>query len=273
MNREQAMTKVAKLLNLAAGAGTEDEATAAAGQAQKLMDKWRIEASMLAEASTEDVDPDEPIVDFVNKGGDEAALGVMGKQYVEWKYRLASRIATANGCRTYYARRGYGRARRVIIGIVGRPSDADTVRYFYNWLLKEIDRIAIKEARGMGRVWGRNFRLGMVDRVGERLSAAKKAAQQDMYAEAKARDDASAAAGSVPRESALVIVDRALERMKNRDTELSQWVKDNMRLRSVSRRASVYDHTAREAGRAVGDRMNLGGKARAGLTAGHKALK
>lgn len=157
------LDKIAKLRALAANAGTQAEAEAAAAQAAALVAKYQID-----EAQVEVSDPtraervevaDEP-------------LFRSDKRNEKWRSMLAGGLAQAHGCWVVYTSViGFCRYR-----IAGRPSDVAIVRYLFAWLSIEIARLAERE-RGFAAKT--SFRLGAVHGVltaMERATAAERAA-------------------------------------------------------------------------------------------------
>lgn len=249
MNRDEAMRKVASLLKLA-NSNNANEAALAAQRAQEIMDKFHLDSAMLDIDGGAKVEPDEPIVNFGSKG---APLYEANKRST-WRWRLAQEIALANGCRIYLTGGS--------IQIVGRPSDADTVRYLFAYLMKEVDRLADRESRGCGRTWANNFRLGVVDTIGEKM---KEAAQHVREA---ARQEARAANNP----NALVRVNTAIERVAAKSIAVDKWIKENMKLRSGRGTSSTYDGAARAAGRAAGREINVGSRSAGALGGRSKML-
>lgn len=52
---------------------------------------------------------------------------------------------------------------------MGRPLDVKFVRYFYAWLVREIDSLAQKECKGSERVYSNNWRIGCSETLAGRL--------------------------------------------------------------------------------------------------------
>jgi len=112
-----------------------------------------------------------------------------------WLVRLADDLSKLHRCRCYYTT-------KVGIYAYGQPSDLHTVAYMFEAIRQEIDRLASVASRGMGRSWGRNFRLGAVDQIRCRLQRATDTAVR------QAKEEAFAKGG----DAALVRVSHALER-------------------------------------------------------------
>jgi hypothetical protein len=175
-----------------------------------------------------------------------------------WKGSLAMVLAKANACQVYMSGSGSFKSYRPAIAIVGRPSDADKVRYLYAYLVRETERLCEREGRGCGRTWRNNFRYGVVEAIGEALKASKQRAADELRREAGADL------------FALVKVDRALTRVEKRAVDVERWVKQNLKLRTT-RAYSRGNASARAAGRRAGKEINLN-SARGSLTSGSKSL-
>jgi len=136
MTYEEALQKAVKLLRLSQSSNP-NEAALAAGKAQEIIDRYNIESVALDMASGDKPQPDEPIKDF---GFDPLDAGT--KKISTWSWRLFTVISRGNGCKGYLTRNKGGG-----IAIVGRPSDVQTVRYFYAWLKQEVERLAQRDCR------------------------------------------------------------------------------------------------------------------------------
>lgn len=233
MNYEEALQKAAKLLRLAKSSNP-NEAALAASKAQDIIDRFRIEAAALTLDGQTPQQPDEPIQDFGND-----PLERLNRKS-SWKSRLASTIAKYNACKMYNGH--YGPS------VIGRPSDVATVRYIYAWLVQETDRLAARDCRGNGVSWVNNYRLGVVDTIGDRLHQQKRETQDRVRAEvALLAVGQSAEAQSL----ALVKINNAIARTEERREEVEAWTKEHVKL--VGRASYVrYSSTARAAGQRAG---------------------
>ena len=236
MNHEDAIDKVLKLLRLAKS-DNANEAALAAATAQSIIDKYKLDAAML-EAPGVEGKPDEPINKF------EAPVdGDYFKKLVRWRVGLAQVLADANQCRLYTLGGG--------IHLIGRPSDAETVRYLFQFLAREVERLATRDAKGNGRVYVNNYRLGVIDTIKRKLK------EQREMTHAEVRSDAFAKGG----ESAIVRVNQAIAKLEERTAEVVKWEKQNMNYGGRKQRwgAAYSDHGARAAGRKAGDEIRIGG--------------
>lgn len=221
------LDKVRKLLRLAESPNA-NEAAAAAAKAQSLIDEHNLSAALLSldEGATDDED----IEDFSRKGAPLDEQPVLHR----WRLSLASAVARANGCRVYFSGGS--------IALVGRPSDAETTRYLFGYLAREVERLCDKEGRGCGRTWRNNYRLGVVDTIANKLYAERQKFVSEQRAVAAAAADTQA----------LVRVNQALEVVEKRGKDVSAWMKQNLKLYAGSSSSARYDNSAREAGRKAG---------------------
>lgn len=244
MMTHDVVDKVRKLLRLSTSSNAHEAALAAA-KAQELIDRHQLAQVTLELETPTSVAALEPIQNFHDAPLDRPT------RLDQWRGRLASCLARANACRIYF----FGPR----IMLIGRASDAETVRYLYAWLVQEVDRLAEADGAGKGRTWRNNFRHGVVDGINAQLKR-----QRQTFAETM-RHEASGNA------HALVRVNQALARMNDRQCEVDAWMREHLNL--AARRSSPinYDAAARDAGRQAGASIAIG-KARRGLSSGTKRL-
>lgn len=244
MTTEHIISKVQKLLRLSTSSNA-NEAALAAAKAQELIDAHNLSAAMLAIDNAEATPSlDEPIVDFQRAG---APLDSQ-KQQQRWRGQLALTVANLNGCRVYL--------QGGQIALVGRRTDAETVRYLFGYLSRQVEELASTQV-GMGKTWRNNFRLGVVETI------AKKLHEQHRQFEDNARH--------VESQTALMRVDRALAVIKARGDSVDTFMKSNLKLRKGGSYSSRVDAGARQAGRIAGQSVNVGGS-RSRLASAAKAL-
>lgn len=231
------VARVRKLLALAEGNANENESASALAAAQRLMTQHSIESAMLEEPDTDDVAPDEPIVNF--RAWDDA-LDNSTRKSVTWKVRLSVHLADHNACKVYMC----GPATH----LVGRPSDVATVRYLYRYCVREVERLTREQGRGHGRTWYNNYRLGVVDGIGEKLREMKK----DLLGEMREKANRSGGA-------ALVRVNTAIEKHEQRRASVRRWVDTNMNLGRGRASYARHDGSARAQGKRDAANINLGG--------------
>lgn len=233
MTHTEALDRVAKLLRLAKS-DNPHEAASAAALAQKIIDRHNLDVAALNDASAT---PLEPVRDEM-----------LDSKTSTWSMRLASALCDLNGCRIYY-RPGQS------VQMIGRASDTQTVRYLYQWLTREIDRLCARDGAGMGKTWRNNFRLGAVDAVTRRLREEKETTREEAKAEAFARDG----------EAGLARVGAAIVRVSDR-AEVDAYA-STLKLRGGSARSSTYDGGAREAGARAGGSIGLNNRGAMGAGA------
>ena len=240
MTREQAIEVCGKLLALAARGGTVGEAAAAAAKAEEILTRYELTADLVNGVGAGSVE--EAVASFYQQP--EGWLDDMPTRIVRWRWVLASRLTRLHGCFCFLGRRGSG----VTIEIIGRPSDVDTVRYFYAWLTREIEHLTKLHGRGMGLVWRNNFSHGTVDGIITRLQEQREATAKTVKEEY--RDNPHA----------LVLVSQSLERIATHAVEAREFGYKLYRLRSFGRGGAgqQFNPTARDAGRTASQTINLG---------------
>lgn len=239
MTYQEAIEKAAKLLRLATSSNPHESALAAS-RAQEIIDRYKL-TDVSADLSGSQ--PDEPIRDF---GADPLDCG---RKLDRWRWYLFLGIADGNQCKGYLSNKGG-------IAIVGRPSDVNTVRYFYTWLTREVNRLADRDCTGYGRTYRNNFRLGVVDTVRQKLKAQFAETIAKVKQEAAEADALQLAAGDTSS-MALVRVNSAVARIERRTVEVASWMKKNLNLHSSRRSSGAYDPGARSAGRAAGNEIRM----------------
>lgn len=219
--------KIKSLLEKQGAEGTTpQEVAASVGAAMRLMEKHGITQAMLElESTSEPVE----LADIF----DVPLAGEEGKSLITWKLRLASVIASSQGCYNWV----HGGA----IKLAGRPSDVDAVRYLFTYCAKEVSRIAKQHGRGNGKTWNNNFKIGCVDAIALAI-------ENEKHAE---RAEQRAAAARVA--GALVLVNNAIAKVDARYQEAKNIAHTKLKF-GCARSAvnSRTDYGAREAGRAAG---------------------
>ncbi len=160
--REKALDRVRKILRLRDGAGTPEEAAAAAGRAQEILLKLQLTEGDIDLGGDETEEALPPPREMWLDPGHRP-----GKK-VYWRGYLAGGIADANSC-TYY----WHGPRPIIIG---QEDDIRTVRYLYQALSREVvklaDRTWLAADNLLGqspRAWKNAFRLGCAVAIAARL--------------------------------------------------------------------------------------------------------
>jgi hypothetical protein len=165
-------------------------------------------------------------------------------------------MASVNGCGVYNALGS--------LHIFGRPSDAAKVRYLFAYVKREIERLckqAADERGAPGRTWSNNFKLGAAHEIGRRLREADQAARSAMKREADAGD-------TLGNGSAIVLVNNALAKIDAHKVSITEYGKVKLHLRTVSRSATRFDPSARDAGKRAAANIDLNGASRGSLGAG-----
>lgn len=227
MTQQEAMAKASKLLKLSESSNP-NEAALAAQRAQEILTRYKIDATMLSLDSNE---PEEEI-------GEGDTLEEGNKQMASWKLSLASHVARANSCRAYQS--------GASIGIVGRPTDIEKVRYLYAMLSIEIESLTKRDAKGKGRSYATEYRYGVVAAIADKLKEAKAKVEETMRQE-------------TVNENGLVRLNNALARINDRDAAVDAWVRKHMNFRSKAT-YSRGNASARAAGYAAGQSINMGGR-------------
>lgn len=243
MNQQEAIQKAVKLLRLAKS-DNPHEAAQATARAQEIIDRYKLGQLSLDDSNA--AEPEEPIKNFEDSPLDENGSAT-------WKGRLAMALATSNQCKIYL--------NTGTLKIIGCPSDAETLRYMYAWLAKEVDRLTDRDGAGNGKSWRNNFRLGVVDTIARRLREQHKETAEAFRADAFAQKG----------ESSIVLVNQTLAKFEARAQAVEDWQKANFKLYKQKGTRSNYNGHAREAGRQAGESITLN-NARGGLGAGRKAL-
>jgi len=169
-------TKLKALLNLAANASTEGEAQAAAAQAAKLAEKYRIDVATLPGGSVDEArQADDPLYS-------------MGQRKA-WQMQLAGTLSRANNCKILYVEKRGDMGRTVsTCEIFGTVSDVAIVRHMFAFLVATLTRLAMRH----GRKERNSFLLGAVVGIREQLDAAKVEARAGVAGSALVRIDAAA---------------------------------------------------------------------------------
>ena len=240
ITRDEAMRKAIKLLKLAEGTSFAQEAATAAAQAQAIIDKWNLE-NLEAAALGLEHEPEEPIQNWWSEPLTRK------HRLVRWQGGLAMVLARHNACQVYY-QSGTGN-----LVPIGRKSDVTALRYMFDYLVAEIDRLTALHCKGEGRTYANNFRLGIVEVVKTRLADMRKAEEREMKEQRRAA--AKMLGGDVFH--ALVPINTAIEARKQQLQSVKDWTAANMGLGRAKRSYASYDHGAREHGRQVGATIDL----------------
>ncbi len=162
MEKESILWKIKKLLHLADGTrnSNTEEAASAAAKAQEMMFKYNLDMADvdgLTEEDAEVIGKDDYIV-----RANRNSLG--------WKGILLGGICSVNFCRVVHSG-GEGSSKMTIFG---KPSNVQVGVYLYEYLEREIGRLAVEGLQENGifehkAAWGRSFCMGAVHTVLRRL--------------------------------------------------------------------------------------------------------
>jgi hypothetical protein len=247
MTHEEAMDRVIKLLKLAKS-DNPHEAALAAAKAQDIIDRYKLDVSSASAESSEADRPKEAIQKFADPL-------YVGSKASTWRIRLASALADANACRIYLQGGD--------IRLIGRPSDASALRYLFAYLCRETDKLTDRDAKGNGKTWVNNFRLGVIDTISRKLRESQRATREAVKREVEEKQaklfaavgEAAFSAGP----SAIVRVNAAIARMEEDRKEVIDWEKANMSYGRARSSNARHDYGAREMGRRSGESIRIGG--------------
>ena len=217
--------KVRKLLNKAERAATEEEAEAFFAKAQELMTKWML---------------DEAKLQATGKAEQDKLVGRRFKIATTYKHAdqaLLMGICKANDCQIH------GWTGSPDIHVFGFEGDVERVAFLYSHLQMQSARAARKAVQpswddSSPYIFKRSFRLGFARAVARRLQLSRQEAQQ-----AAVDEDASL----LP-----VLASRA-------NQVLEEFRRQNPHLRTTRGRGLNGSSAGASAGRAAGERADLGG--------------
>lgn len=183
--------QVRKLLALSSNNTSVEESRAAAAQADRIMQEYRITQAML---EAQDVGAAEPFVrKVVEEGGRRTA----------WREVVLAALCDHYGCCWYYSSYRVGGERsagapgskgRQSYTVVGRKSDTDIVDYMFTWATAEIARLSRWHTGGKGVKYALAWMMGCARGLSAQFS--------DMRAAARAQ------AQSVGGSTALAVLDK-----------------------------------------------------------------
>lgn len=235
---EAVLSKIQKLLNMTQANGASvHEAEVAAAAAQRLMTQHRISVSDLKPYKEEEIS---------NK-----RFIYSGERVVQWKSWLGQVIAEVNGCKTYIGYengiRKNGREGHLIkIRVIGRDSDVQIVDYFFNYLVREVERFCKALNNGRGKTWSNSFKMGATRAIVDRLRAAHEQVKTE--------------SGS-----------QAIVKLDMRQAEIDEWAK-KLNLRDVKNASNInWNANAYIKGKEIGEKIQLN-KGVSGKTAGDTKL-
>lgn len=164
MSREKVMDKVRKLIALS-GSSNVHEAEVAAAAAQRLMLEYKIaESEITVETTEEDI-----VMDA------EVYYDLHMKAPPKWHGLLLNGVARANFCEIIVNKElawdGYGYGTRTVYQIVGTDSDRAAVKYVYEMLRRDVERLCAAYAGPLyfDRGDRASFKLGAASSIASRL--------------------------------------------------------------------------------------------------------
>lgn len=226
MISDKILDRIKKLINLSSNNSNVNEAATAFGQAQTLLEKYRL---TLADVEN---------LDVLNEEIQESPTALCeGERVVTWKISLADKICRLNSCKVFI-RYDYSKGKKNSkYAVVGRPTDIEIVQYLFVSIVSQIEHLCKIEQKlhnGYGKTWSNNFKHGAAETVAKRLKEAQ----------AVVRQEHATSAG-------LVLV-------RQREAEVAVWLKKavpNMKDRAaVQVRGNL---SALEAGREAGKQIQL----------------
>lgn len=295
MTREKIQDRIRKLLKLAANNPSVEEAAVAFEKAQALANIHALDLHELdpdgeeaAEAVPAEKREVEPVVE---------KMIVKWKKVVAWKKDLVHAVARANGCQSFYT--SGSRWHRGGMTVFGQASDVATVEYIYAAIEREMDKMtrtavrhykqelheeyggpeALREEIYDGgvvspRAWGRNFRLGAVHTIAQRLRTRQTQLRDERKAVEERRAQALAAGETQAAHAALALATNALARVERASDyvqRVQRDVEEYHRNRGLvtGRGFKRAGGSGYAEGRVAGQKVGLGNKA-AGALKGSK---
>lgn len=280
------LERIKKLLRLAQNAGSEQEAALAAQRAAQLMAQHEIhEASINLDGSdevraVEEIVPEHPVT-FTRKR-------------VAWHIRIASAVAASYGAECY-TNGGYSDPEKNGIRFFGRLSAVQAAAYTTQYLIRKVEEITDAQAPQSlyARRYRNAFRLGCASRIGARINEETQAEKQKLSRRRKDAERFEATRVGRAKREQFDISDEGGDEMPDLDNLPTPDASAGVLARVEREREEV--HTAYkayskkwgratgigtvssgsgyEAGKAAGDRVKLGNRARGGLPKGQGVLK
>lgn len=234
MTQDEALRKAMACLRLAESSNP-NEAALAAAKAQEIIDRYQLDVSSFDYDAQQKKRDDEPIKNFETDPLDDVE-GIN----VKWAGVLALHVAKNNQCRVYL----HGK----MLKIIGRASDVSSVRYMYSFLKEEVKRLRKENAAGHSGPYMNQFAHGVVDTIAAKLKQQREATFNAVKAE------------QANNNLALVRVNNAVAKIKERMQAVDKYVEENMRFRKVRASPGGYAGMGgREHGREEGCKVRLGG--------------
>lgn len=154
MTREEIREKIAKLLALASNNPSEEEAQVAAAKAQELAARYQIEIE-------------------VGEGDRECGWveEIVRERLSTWRAQLLGSLARLNGAWTVkHSGRG--------VILTGERGSVEIVLALYRGVEAQVEALAKRRAKGLGKRFANAYRLGLVDSLRERMETGTRAARE-----------------------------------------------------------------------------------------------
>jgi len=239
-NLDKVIDRIRKLQGLATSQNVH-EASAAAGEAQRLMTAHRISEASLADPDNQGVDETVTEIEVLADTGTKTPRS--------WIVQLANGIALANGCRiTVMTATHNGPAGS--IKMYGRKYDLDGARYLFMTMKNEIDRLSLAWKDSVDGRYGRSgifsFKLGAAVEICARMREAKKEQETTLVA---------AASLAVSSREAPVM---ALAVLNRAEANVTAYV-DKVSSGKVHKQSGPSSYGAYQAGKQAGSTVSIGG--------------
>ena len=230
------LDRLRKLQAMVERPGNEHEGHLAAARLAELMARHQVETADL-------VGPPLGVEDGRLDAEDDAPLS----RVEHWELTLASAVAEASGGRAWFQAAAHER-RRMRLRMCGPLGSTGAARYMYLWLRRQVADMsrAAARARGESNAWRRAYAVGLVTKIYQRMTAARRVVV----------DAASS--------TAIVLVDRQRQLVDER------LAADGLTAR---RSRDLKRPNARLEGFRDGDDVDLGDADAAQLGEGHRRLK
>jgi len=280
------LERIKKLLRLAQNAGSEHEAANAARRASQLMAQHEIHAASINLDSPDEVRAVEEIA--------QCHEVTYTKKRVAWHIRIASAVASSYGAEMY-TMGGYDEERENGIRFFGRLSAVQAASYTTQYLIRKVEEITDKHApQSMyARRYRNAFRLGCASRIGVRINEETQAEKQKLAKRRQHAERTEAARGDARRaeRERFDVTDEGdevpdldniptppasagvLARVQKDREEVTQAYKTySKKWGRATGVGAVSSGSGYEAGKAAGNRVKLGNRARGGLPKGQGVL-
>jgi hypothetical protein len=172
-DRESILAKVKKMLTLARRATNENEAAVAAAAAHKYMERHNL---CISDVDSISLDDSKILKQEAHSSG----------RLATWKLNLMTHVSKSFNCSVLVVS-GY-RYRR--LELVGTKSDIEVARMTFDYLVESVEKFAKRNVCGMGRRYITSYKIGAVQRIGERLreQAAQNRAEVEEVSTATGRE-------------------------------------------------------------------------------------